>query len=355
MALQWENRDQVLQQMQAFGIELQKKDAGFPKRFAKRVTCGKGGKDWYRLYEFERDSKTYLVGSFGTYRHGGDFQKVDVDWAPLSEAERERQRAARQAQAEAEAARRRAEVELARASAVDLWRQAVPDGHSPYLQGKGLAGESCRYLPRPITMRWPADDPSRSDTVVRLPVGTLVLPLLRYDYPKAEALRALQFIRPDGGKVYLKGFEKPGCALRLGDVIDTTALLLVCEGYATGLSVRLGVDKRFPVFVAWDADNLAHVVPLLRGLYPSKRILLCADDDWRTRDKRTQQLTNPGRTKARKVAREVAGCDLVWPVFDPATRQDKDTDFDDLRQRQGTDAVRRQLLGAIEAMGRMYG
>lgn len=351
----WENYHDVLGQMTAFGIDLSgKKDAGFPKRIARKVTCGKGGKDWYKVYEFDRDGKTYLTGSFGTYRHGGSYQKIEVEWAPLSDAERERQRAQRVAQLEAARAKAKAEAELARSSAADLWRKAVREGVSPYLQGKGLAGESCRYLAQPFTLRWPGD-PGEEDTVVHLPAGTLVLPLIRYDYPRDQALRALQFIRPDGAKIYLKGFEKPGCALRLGDVADDTGLLLVCEGYATGLSIRLGVERRFPVFVAWDAGNLMHVVPLVRALYPNKRLLVCADDDWKTFDKRTGRLNNPGRTTATKVARDVPGCDLVWPIFNATTRQDKDTDFDDLRQREGLHVVRRQLAGLIRDMGRIYG
>lgn len=351
----WENYHDVLRQMEAFGITLHAtKDKGFPKRFGKRVTCGQGGKDWYSLYEYTRDNRAYLTGSFGTYRHGGAFQKVEVEWAPLSDEERERQRAQRQAQIDAARIKAKEEAELARSSAIDLWRKASPDGRSPYLEGKGLAGESCRYLVKPMTLRWPGE-PGEKDTVVYLPEGTLVLPLIRYDYPKAEALRALQFIRPDGAKVYLKGFEKPGCALRLGEISDDTPLVMVCEGYATGLSIRLGVAQRFPVFVAWDCGNLAHVVPLVRGLYPHKRLLICADDDWKTFDRRTGRLNNPGRTMAKQVAKDVAGCDIVWPVFEAGSRQEKDTDFDDLRQRQGLHTVRRQLSGVIQQMGRIYG
>jgi putative DNA primase/helicase len=352
----WENYHDVLQQMAAFGIELKEKDSsGFPKRLAKRVTCGQGGKDFYKLYEFERNGRVYLTGSFGTYRHGGSFQKVEVEWAPLSDAERSAQQAARQAQIEAAAVRRREEVELARASAVDLWRRASASGASPYLERKGLTGESCRFLAAPMRLRWPSDQPSEDDTVVFLPEGTLVLPLIRYDFDRSVALRALQFIKPDGQKVYLKGFEKPGCALRLGEASPETPLVLVCEGYATGLSVRLGVDRRFPVFVAWDAGNLVHVVPLVRSLYPNKRLLICADDDWKTFDRKTGRLNNPGRTTAKQVARDVPGCDLVWPVFTVKDRGDKDTDFDDLRQREGLHVVRRQLGGLIRDMGRIYG
>lgn len=353
--MSWENYHDVLRQMEAFGIALRPgKDDGFPKRLGKRVTCGKDGKDWYKLYEFTRDGRVYLTGSFGTYRHGGSMQKVEVEWAPLSKEERERQRSARQAQIEAARAKASAEAELARSSAIELWRAASREGHSPYLARKGLQGASCRYLTAPMTLRWRGDR-GHPDTVVPLPAGTLVLPLIRYDYPKAEALRALQFVKPDGAKVYLKGFEKPGCALRLGEISELPELILVCEGYATGLSIRLGIEERFPVFVAWDCGNLQHVVPLVRGLYPAARLLICADDDWQTKDRRTGAPTNPGRTMALKVAKEVPGCDIVWPVFHASERQEKDTDFDDLRQRHGLDAVREQLGGVITQMGRIYG
>lgn len=49
-------------------------------------------------------------------------------------------------------------------------------------------------------------------------------PLLRYDLPRHEALRALQFIRPDGAKIYQRGMDKPGCCLRLGDISVTHTL-----------------------------------------------------------------------------------------------------------------------------------
>ena len=122
-----------------------------------------------------------------------------------------------------------------------------------------------------------------------------------------------------------------------------------------GLSVRMATDKKLPVYVALDAGNLAHVVPLLSKLYPCTRLLICADDDWLTRDQHTQALVNPGLTAARAIARKVAGCDIVWPIFKAKTREAGDTDFNDLHVREGLDAVRRQLAGVVAAMGRRYG
>ena len=355
-----DNEQQVLLQMAQFGIELrQGRDLPLKLNTKKSVTCGKGGKDWYKLYTFERDRAkgggVYIVGTFGTYRHGGASQKVDVEWAPLSPEERARRAEELRAQRAKAAAERKAEIANAMAEAIDVWRRGVKDGHSPYLERKGVKGEACRYLAEPFVLRW-TGEPGEDDTVVFLPTGTVLVPLLRYDLPREEALRSLQFIRPDGAKIYQRGMDKPGCCLRLGEVnADATPLLLVVEGYATGLTARAAIDGKYPVFVALDAGNLAHVVPLLRKLYPFTRILILADDDWMTCDKVSGELTNPGRYAARAVARKVEGADLVWPIFKPATRQDKDTDFNDLQAREGLDAVRKQLSGVVTMMARRYG
>lgn len=357
-----DNLNAVLHQMGVFGIELRKRDLdviyALPGSLneGKKKTCGKGGKDWFRFYLFRPNrGGSFITGSFGTYRHGGSWQKVDNDFAPLNAAERERQRQERVEKARQAAAERACEIANARADAAIHWRRGEREGRSPYLERKGVQGESCRYLARQLVLRWPARDSREPDTVVRLPEGTLMLPLIRYDLPRDEALRGLQFIRPDGQKVYLRGFDKQGAALRLGTVEDDTPLLLVVEGYATGLTVRAALDRRLPVFVAFDAGNLAHVVPLLRELHPGVRILICADDDWKTVDQRSQRLNNPGRTAARAIARQVSGVDMVYPVFDNARRGEKDTDFDDLRTREGLEVARRQLEGAVRMMERVHG
>jgi putative DNA primase/helicase len=352
-----DNYQSVLLQMEEFGIELRDKDVPLRIDTPKKITCGAKGKDWYRLYTFQRDSgDSYITGSFGTYRHGGDWRKVLVDYQPLSDAERGRmaaERAAAKARARAE---REQEIANAAAEAIDIWRKAARTGESEYLERKDVTGEACRYLAEQMVLRWAGRKQGDDDTIVRLPAGTLVLPLVRYDMPQADALRGLQFIRPDGAKIYLRGFEKPGCALRLGDVdTDWTVLALICEGYATGLTLRMATDYKIPVFVAWDAGNLAHVVPLLSKTFRTLRLLVCADDDWKTADRDTGELTNPGRTAARNIARATVGCDILWPQFNRKTRQDKDTDFNDLHAREGIDAVRAQISGVVSAMSRRYG
>jgi putative DNA primase/helicase len=230
---------------------------------------------------------------------------------------------------------------MAALTAVELWARMSRTGTSDYLRRKGVEPEACRFVVEwlRIQRRDPREKP------FTIPPGTLVLPLIRYDLPREEALRGLQFIKPDGFKLFTENFGKNGCSVRLGAIDEWTEILLACEGYATGLSIRMATERKWPAFVCLDAGNLANVVPLLRALYPNAFILVCADDDWKTEN---HDGPNPGRTAARKIARQVERCEIVWPVFERSTREQKDTDFNDLHQREGLEAVERQLKRTLK-------
>lgn len=318
-----DNYQDVVHQMESFGVEFTPKDLPLQIPTPKRKTCGKKGKWWYWLQLFRPQAGgEYVVGKFGTYKHGGSEQKVDVDWKQLSDTEKARMKAERDAAAERARIAKAEAAELAALGAADLWRRADRTGRSPYLERKGVQGEACRYLPD----------------------GSIVIPLIRYDKPREDALRAVQRIQPDGFKLFTKGFSKTGCSVRLGEVDASTRVVMVCEGYATGLSIRQATGRRWPVYVALDAYNLVFVVDVLRELHRDQHLLICADDDWKSED---FDGKNPGRTKAMMAAKTTERCDIVWPVFESATRQEKDTDFNDLHQRQGIEAVERQLLRVL--------
>lgn len=340
-----DNYQSVVQQMEAFGVEFTSRDLPLHMPTPKRKTCGVKGKWWYwlqlwrpRAPDGSETGAEYVVGKFGTYKHHGSEQKVEIDFKPLTDAERERFKAERRAAEDRSRALKAEAAAIAALGAADLWRRASREGRSPYLERKGVQAEACRYL-------WD---------------GSIVIPLLRYDRPREEALRAVQRIYPGPRKdsrtgeelpqkTFTKDFAKTGCSLRLGQVDDTTPLVLVCEGYATGLSLRLATDRQVPVYVALDAYNLGFVVEILRALHPDAHLLVCADDDWKSVD---HEGPNPGRRQAKLAAKTTDRCDLVWPVFDAATRQDKDTDFNDLHLRQGLEAVSRQIQAVMSAMHR---
>jgi putative DNA primase/helicase len=344
-----DNYQDVIHQMQQAGCVFKDKDLPLQIPTVKRRTCGEKGKWWYWLQLWrprDRDGKEtgscLITGRFGSYstRFNCPSQKVEIDFQPMSDAEKARMRAEREAAAAAARVAKEESAQLAALSAGELWGHAVKDGSSPYLQRKGVQGESCRYLARWVSMQRHDHDKDP----IKLPPGTLVLPLLRYDRPRAEALRGLQLIKPDGFKIFTEGFSKTGCALRLGEVDASTSVVLVCEGYATGLSIRMATGRRWPVYVALDAYNLAFVVDILREIHPRQHLLICADDDWKSVD---HDGPNPGRNKAMAAAKPTPRCDIIWPVFDPDLRQVKDTDFNDLHQRQGLEAVARQFLTVL--------
>ena len=96
-----DNLQSVLLQMEAFGIELRDRDLPLKFDTTKSITCGKKGKDWYKLYLFRPDAGgVYVTGTFGTYRNGGSSMKVD--WKPdgdrMSDAEFQRMQAERAGQ-----------------------------------------------------------------------------------------------------------------------------------------------------------------------------------------------------------------------------------------------------------------
>ena len=83
--------------------------------------------------------------------------------------------------------------------------------------------------------------------------------------------------------------------------------------------------------MAFNAGNLEAVATALRIKHPALKIIIAADDDHQTDG-------NPGLTKATAAAQAVSGL-LAVPVF-VAGRPDKATDFNDLHQLSGSDAVK---------------
>ena len=271
----------------------------------------------------------YTIGTIiGLALQGGyTFSKPEQPPDPAIEAARRAERLARQ-QAEAQA--RAAQAMSAEQQALATWRQALRDGVSPYAQRKGLERpESCRYTA----------------------AGWLLVPMLRYDLPREQSLKGLQIIRPDGGKKYSYGMAKAGTACRLG-LAEVGAPVILCEGYATGMSLRMATSRRLAVYVAFDSGGLADAALTIASLHQGSPIVLAADDDWKTLDN-AGRPKNPGRVAAaevRELLEEVGTTSvLVYPHF-PANvvRGPGDTDFNDLHRLSGLPEVGRQIQTAIE-------
>lgn len=229
---------------------------------------------------------------------------------PAERKRRDEERAAREARELADEAARH---EAAAVEAARIWQAAKPaPADHAYLVRKGIKGGALRLYRGDLRIGAAACD------------GALVVPVR--DLP--GKLWTLEFILGDGQKRYLPNGRKSGCFSLVGDMAgDPASALLIAEGYAT--AATLAEVTGHAVAVAFDAGNLLAVAKSLRELHPKTRIVLCADDDYRTKG-------NPGVTKARAAASAVSGFVAV-PDFGDG-RPASATDFNDMAAHLGVEA-----------------
>lgn len=245
------------------------------------------------------------AGSFGCWRIGlsqtwraevgRKLTSAELEALARRSAEAERERAVEEALRHAEARER----------AIALWNAAAPASPKhPYLTAKSVRPHG-----------------------VRERGGELLIPMRN-----GGELHSLQRINADGAKRYLSGGRVKGCYHSIGKPNGT---ICVAEGYATGASVHEATGHA--VAVAFDAGNLVSVTHELHAKYPEANLIVCADDDYRTEG-------NPGLTAATKAARAVGGL-VAIPEFGD-NRSDGATDFNDLTQHRGAEAVVRAIARA---------
>jgi putative DNA primase/helicase len=248
----------------------------------------------------------FPAGGFENHKDGLGWENWRMDQGrAMTEDEKKAHHAhveAMRKEREAEDRKRKAE---ARGRAKKIWDSAPPCVEHPYLTKKRIKAYRLRIAPLGFHQ------------------GDLVVPMWDVD----GKLHSLQFIDADGGKMFLPGGKLKGCYFSMGKV---AGVLYVAEGLATAASIHEATGQA--VAVAFSAGNLQPVAQALRAKFPSLDLVICADDDYRTDG-------NPGRTKAMEAAQAVNGR-VVLPIFGD-NRPEKATDFNDLHQAQGLEAVRR--------------
>jgi putative DNA primase/helicase len=187
----------------------------------------------------------------------------------------------------------------------------VPVTSHPYLERKGVPVSDALYVEG----------------------DKLVIP----QYVEGE-LSGYQTITPEGEKRFLKGARLRGAYHALTSPSDDFSTVYVCEGYATAASVREAVTA--PVWCAFNASNMVPVCEWVRSKHPDARIVVCADNDqWSTNSK--GEPYNAGTHYGQQAAVRVGGF-MVVPQVDSAD-PDKRTDFNDIHNSDGIEAVREQV------------
>jgi len=336
--LSWANYDDVLEQLHDAGL----RDVGalFAVGTPKPVRCYVEGRDrerrgWFWLHEVmlgddDGSPTPHLVGTFGIWQaNDAGTQKIQIrrngKRKALDKAQREAIAQRQREQQKLLKAQRQREAEVASRKASHAWRQYLPTGHSPYLERKGVQAFGLRF------------SPSQN--------GTVAVPMA----DPAGRVWGLQIIRgPDRRKGQLekeywpRGLAKQGHYHLIGGT--PAGLVLIAEGYATAASLHQATG--YPVAVAFDAGNLQPVAVALHKTYSRAKILICADDDYRTEG-------NPGVSAASAAALAVGGKYLA-PVFSEprATEGAKGpTDFNDLHQAEGLHVVRAQVDSFLAESG----
>lgn len=158
-----------------------------------------------------------------------DERATAVDWAALRR---------RQEQEERERAERAA---AAARQAAEALKTAVPGPH-PYLAAKGLPKASALVLPD----------------------GALFVPMRDVRDNALLGAQVIRLVDNEWEKKMAWGMRAKGAVLKLGRGPRT----ILCEGYATGLSVRAAVELlRLPVavLVCFSAGNMVHVASQIGG------------------------------------------------------------------------------------------
>ena len=274
-----------------------------PGRLCRFPTNGRKDDDagWLRIFS-DQDGAV-----FGNWRSGAEFtwqRKKDGPPPSATELAAIRQKA-EEARKAAEAEREAGYQEAAKKAAA-TWQAAEPAQAHPYLAAKSIAPH-----------------------IARERGGWLVIPV----FDKDGAIQSVQSVSPTGEKRFMQGGKMAGGRCWIGEP-NESGPLLVAEGYATAATLHEAAG--FPVCVAFNAGNIRAVALSLREQFPRAHIVIAGDDDRATEG-------NPGREKATEAARLVKAI-AVFPIF----ASDEGSDFNDMAQQAGSDAVKRQILASLE-------
>lgn len=166
--------------------------------------------------------------------------------------------------------------------------------------------------------------------------GVTVIPLADVE----GNIRTMQTILPAGTKMFEKGGELKGSmhVVNADNLAEVKGGIVICEGYATGATIREATNCHFGVVCAMTSHNLHDVAKAISEKYPDKPLIIAGDND------RFNANGNVGKLTAEAVATEF-GAKVVIPEFNK--ENDRGSDFNDLKKSEGLDKVKtvfRQLL-----------
>jgi putative DNA primase/helicase len=275
------------------------------------------------------------AGYFGCWRTGLTEKWRANMGRKLTTEEREvnRKRMAElKSQREAEEAKRRA---AAARKAGEVWKAGTPAGEDhPYLVRKAVSPvETLREIAADELVHVIGYPPQASGE--RLAGRVLLAPV-----KIGDKLSSVEMIDEAGRKSALAGGAKAGgywAVQPLPEGDGAGHCIMIAEGVATALSAREA--NGHAAIAALSAGQLEAAAKTIRKRYPTAAIVILAD---------LLKDTAESDPRALQAARAVGGAVAV-PDFG-GSREAGDTDFNDLAQRCGKDAVQRDIAAVLASL-----
>jgi putative DNA primase/helicase len=151
-------------------------------------------------------------------------------------------------------------------------------------------------------------------------------------YDKRHDLWNIQSIALNGFKLFTKGAKVKQCFHPIGLSNKRPSQIVICEGYATGMSIYQATN--LPTVVCFAASNLCSVAAVLKRKYLHSSIIVAGDND-------QFNERNIGEINTYAAA-EFANGKAVFPKFKDLLT--KPTDFNDLHCLEGLSEVKRQIV-----------
>jgi len=217
-------------------------------------------------------------------------------------------------QSQEDTARERAELHAQQTLAAKQLYDRLPaaDPSHPYLVRKGIP---------------PTSDLRQTRN------GALVVPFFNV----SGTFKTLQYIPEAGEKLLFKDAPKQGHFNIVGGELQAGRPVLYAEGYATARSLNLATGH--PVVMTIDAGNMVAVAQILHQQFPTSQHLFMADFDH-------AKAENKGLLMATEAASKVGG-QVLYPAFNESEIAQGFTDFNDLHNSRGLDAVRDQTASIL--------
>ena len=167
---------------------------------------------------------------------------------------------------------------------------------------------------------------------VRIHDGKLAIPLCNIH----GVVQSLQWISEDGTKQFQPDTTVKGLFWSVAlDTVKPDGLILIGEGFAT--MAKVYELTGYPCVAAMNCGNLLETADGVKAKYPRATIIIMADDDKATEDKRG---VNPGIDAARNIAKDGIAKTFLAPPF---KSPEDGTDCDDFAIKYGDDIAREIL------------